>query len=140
MGRKFVFISVAVLVAFALAIGLSAQAQEKSSGVLLTAEELKTLIEPSLLISGRNEVTNFWFGTLLLRNGILYDVLTDTAGNGGPITGKWRLDGDKFCRTSFPQFPQEVCRNWYRVADGSYESRLVAGGKLVATFRIVNRP
>lgn len=138
MRRMSVFISTAVLVAFA--IGFSAQAQEKPSGVLLTAEELKTLVEPSLLISGRNEVTNFWFGTLLLRDGILYDVLTDTAGNGGPITGKWRLDGDKFCRTSFPQFPQEVCRNWYRVADGSYESRLVAGGKLVATFRIVNRP
>lgn len=133
-------IGIAVLVAFALAIGLSARAQEKSSGVMLTAEELQKLVEPSLLIAGRSEQFNVWFGLLLVRGGTAYDVYTQAVGNGEPEKGKWRLDGDKVCVTwlVFGHLG-DGCRHLYRLVDGSYEFRLVPGEKLDATFRIVNK-
>jgi hypothetical protein len=131
-------IGMAVLVASALAIGLSAQAQEKSSGVMLTSEDLKKLTEPSLLIAGRSVQFSTFFAHLYARGGVLYDLYTDNGGNGGSQNGKWRLDGDKICLT-LPLF-QEQCGHWYRLADGGYEARLVPGEKLSSTFRIVNKP
>ena len=131
-------IAMAVLVACALLIGLSAQAQEKPSEVPLTAEELKKLVEPSLLIAGRSEQFSTFFAHLYVRGGVVYDIYTDDRGMGGPENGKWRLDGNRFCLT-LPLF-QELCRHWYRLADGSYEARRVPGETLDATFRIVNKP
>ena len=129
-----------MLLASALLIGFSAQAQEKSSGVLLTAEEMKKLFEPSLLTAGRG--ANGWYANLFVRGGIVYNVSTDAAGNGEPRKAQWRLDGDKICNTlPSGNLPSgELCRHWYRLADGTYEGRLVPGEKLDVTFRIVNKP
>ncbi|MFI5400546.1 MAG: hypothetical protein ACHQZQ_05800 [SAR324 cluster bacterium] len=132
-------IAMAMLVASALLIGLAAQAQDTSSGVLLTAEDLKKLVEPSLLIAGRSVWAGTFFANLFVRGGILYNMYTDDLGNGGPEKATWRLDGDKFCNT-LHAYGGERCRHWYRLADGSYEARLVPGEKLDATFRIVNKP
>ena len=129
-------IAMTMLLASALLIGFSAQAQEKSSGVLLTAEEMKKLFEPSLLTAG--ESANGWYANLFVRGGIVYNVYTDNAGKGGTGKAQWRLDGDKICNTL--QDSREKCRHWYRLADGTYEGRLVPGEKLDVTFRIVNKP
>ncbi|MFI5400547.1 MAG: hypothetical protein ACHQZQ_05805 [SAR324 cluster bacterium] len=127
----------AVLVASVLLIGVSVQAQDTSSGVLLTAEDLKKLVEPSLLIAGKCEVFGGWCANLFVRSGVLYRMYTDNSGNGGPDKGKWRLEDGKFWVTLF--VGGEQCAHWYRLADGSYEGRLVPGEKLQATFRTINK-
>jgi len=132
-------IALAVLFASALLVGLSAQAQEKSSGVLLTAEDLKKLLDPSLLMAGTSVQFASYFAYLFVRGGVVYDVYTNDAGIGGPEKSKWRLDGDKICFTVEAHL-DERCRHWYRLADGSYEGREVLGGKLQVTFRVINKP
>ena len=131
-------LGLAVIFACALAMGLPAKAQEKSGGVMLTAEDLKKLVEPSLLIAGTHVLK--WqgpFADLYVPGGMAYAVYTGSTGAGGPVRGKWRLDGDKFCRTH--QFEGERCAHFYRLADGSYEARSVPGEELVSTFRTVSK-
>ena len=134
-------IAMAALVASALLIGLSpqSQSQEKSSGVMLTADELKKLFEPYLLITGRDVYLGVWFANLFARGGILYDMWTGDTVNDGSDKGTWRLDGDKVCGIPHSNV-REHCKHWYRLADGSYEARNVPGEQLESTFRIVNKP
>jgi len=130
------------LLALVLAIGLPSHAQDKSSGVLLNAEDLKKLVEPSLLISGRNAPYSISFSALFLRGGLVHLLTTEIPGTGSTEKGKWRLDGDKFC-VAYPDRAlgpsEEQCRHHYRLPDGSYEARLVPGEKLQFTYRTVNK-
>lgn len=137
-------IGIIVLVVSALLVGSSALAEDKSSGVKLTHEELKKLFEPSLLIGGNN-VRGYAFAEVYVGGGegIVQYILTDDQGHGWLDTGKgtWRLDGDKVCVT-YPQarsITSEQCRYLYRLADGSYESRSTSGDTLWAAFRIVSK-
>jgi len=131
-------IAVAVLVACALAIGPAAQSQQKPAGEMLSADDLKQLVEPSLLIAGRHVLK--WqgpFAELYAPGGRSYAVYTQRTGAGGPARGKWRLDGDRFCRTH--QFEGERCVHFYRLPDGSYEARTVPGEELVFKFRVIDK-
>ena len=129
---------IAVLFACALAVGLPAQAQEKPRGVALTAAELKALVEPSLLIAGRHVLTfQAAFADLFVAGGASYSVYTGSTGAGGPSKGKWRLEGDTFCRKH--ELAGEHCVRFYRLADGSYEAWTLEGDKLVSTFKAINK-
>lgn len=131
-------IGIAMLFTYALVIGLSAEAQEKPSGVVLTAEDLKKLMEPSLLIAGRHVLkSQASFADLYVAGGMVYALYTSSRGTGGQAKGKWRLDGDQFCRTH--HFEGEQCVRFYRLADGSYEAWTLSGDELVAKFRVVNK-
>ena len=131
-------IAFAVLFAFALACGLSAQAQDKPRGTMLTAEDLKKLLEPSLLISGKHLLKNqSSFADLYVVGGRSYAVYTGNNGGGGPVKGKWRLDGDTFCRDH--TFDGEHCVHVFRLDDGSYEAWTADGKELVMRFRTVNK-
>jgi hypothetical protein len=131
-------IGIALLFACALAVGLSAEAQDKPGGAVLTGDELQKLTEPSLLISGRHVLkVQVYFADLYVPGGASYALYTGSTGAGGPAKGKWRLDGDKFCRTH--QFEGEQCVRFYRLADGSFEAWTLSGKQLVSRFTVVNK-
>jgi hypothetical protein len=129
-------IGMAVLVAAALAGANPAQAQEKSSGILVTADELKKMVEPALLISGRVVQAGEWFSQLFQRGGTAHFIYANDLGGGGHIQRTWRLDSDALCVKD--PVMEERCYHLYRLADGSFEGRLVPEEQLRLTFRVVN--
>ena len=131
-------IALAVLFAVALACGLPAQAQDKPHGVMLTAADLKKLVEPALLIAGQHALkSQAFFADLFVAGGRSYSVYTGNSGAGGPVRAKWRLDGDTFCRDH--SLEAEHCVHFFRLDDGSYEAWTVSGEQMVMKFRTVNK-
>jgi hypothetical protein len=129
-------VGLAMLVASALGIGFPALAQEKSSGIPVMADELKKMVEPSLLISGRVVQAQEWFSQLFQRGGIAHFIYTNDQGGGGHAQRTWRLDRDAFCVND--ALLGERCYHFYRLADGSFEGRSVPEEQLRYTFRVIN--
>jgi hypothetical protein len=130
-------IGMAVLVATALGMAFPVQAQEKSSGILVTADELKNMVVPPPLISGRAVQAGEWLSQVFLRGGIAYAIYATDHGAGGYAQRTWRLDSDAL-RVKDP-FLGEWCYRFYRLADGSFEGRAGPEEQVRLTFRVISQ-
>ena len=125
------------LAAAALWLSPSIQAQEKSGGTKVTAEEMKSLFANSVQTGGVGTGMVI-YSNLFAKGGTFYQLYTCTAHScaGGVRQGTWHLDGDKVC-FSVAEFSPASCHDWYRLANGSYESRSDNWQTLDGTFSIL---
>jgi len=126
-----------VIVILSLLIATLALAQDQPRGTKLTGADLTKLVEPAVLLEGRNLQHNIWVSIALMRGGTMYRHGFDRGGSGGQDKGKWRITVDSLCFT-FPTSmleSTEQCRNYYKLDDGSYEGWTIPDNQLDVTFR-----
>lgn len=117
-----------------LLAGAVALAQDQPRGTKLTGADLTKLVEPAVLLEGYNWQFGVWVSTALLRGGTIYTHNIGRGGTGSQDKGKWRITGDVLCfALNYP--PEEQCRTYYKLDDGSYEGWSIPGNKRIATFR-----
>jgi len=85
----------------------------------LTAEEMKALLGNGLSVSSTdmNGGKNFTGKVTYAPDGTLSGTLTFTSGEPIGLSGTWKLDGARLCRTIAPLQPQEVCETWLKSGD-----------------------
>jgi hypothetical protein len=99
-----------------LAIGPSAWAAEKTP---LTGPQLTELLEKGLSVTSLDMQggKNFKGQATFAPDGTLSGNISFAGKAPMPLTGTWKIDGDRLCRTVRPFQPQEVCETWVMSAD-----------------------
>jgi hypothetical protein len=117
--------------------GAMVLAQDQPRGTKLTGEDLAKLVEPGILLEGRNWQFDLLTSTVLVRGGTIYTHYIDRGGNSSQDKGKWRIAGDTLCfALAFATGETEQCRTYYRLDDGSLEGLSNPGNKRLVTFRV----
>jgi hypothetical protein len=100
----------------AIALAGGANAADKKP---LNADEMKSLLANGLSVSSSDMRggQNFTGQVTYAANGTLSGTLTFKGKEPIPLSGTWKLDGAKLCRTINPLQPQEVCESWLRNGD-----------------------
>ena len=85
----------------------------------LTAEEMKTLLANGLTVSSSDMRggANFTGKVTYAPDGTLSGSLAFNGQQPIPLTGTWKLNGARLCRTISPLQPQEVCETWVKTGD-----------------------
>lgn len=99
-------------------------AQEAPKGTPLSGTELQSLFASGALFDWTS--ANGVRGTLLvLQTGVAHMLYFQPAiAQGETDRGQWRIDGDAVCYQWFSTARgKDVCVHYFRLADGSYESR-----------------
>jgi hypothetical protein len=100
-----------------LAIGAGpAWAAENSA---LTGSQLTELLAKGLSVTSLDMYggKNFTGQATFASGGTLSGTLSFAGKSPVPLTGTWKIDGDRVCRTVRPLQPQEVCETWLRSGD-----------------------
>ena len=115
------------LMSLALVVGSGiALAQTKTP---YTAAEMKALLAKGLLVNSSDlEGGRYFTGRVNLdANGQLSGTLTPAGQQPIALSGRWRLDGARLCRTLAPIEPKEVCETWLK--SGNRQATIQVGGK-----------
>jgi hypothetical protein len=108
---------VSLATAVMLAIGAGpAWAAENSA---LTGSQLTELLAKGLSVTSLDMYggKNFTGQATFASGGTLSGTLSFAGKSPVPLTGTWKIDGDRVCRTVRPLQPQEVCETWLRSGD-----------------------
>ena len=63
--------------------------------------------------------------------GELSGVLTPFGGEATPVSGSWKLKGNRLCRTLAPIQPDEICEAWFKA--GRNRATVLANRKFAST-------
>jgi len=101
----------------------------------LTDGELKALLGSGLSVSSSDVQGGKVFTAQITYapGGTLSGTLTFVGRSPTTLTGTWKVDGDRFCRTVVPLQPQEVCEMWLK--SGEKEVTIRVGDMDVAIIR-----
>jgi hypothetical protein len=85
----------------------------------LTGAQLTELLGNGLSVTSfdMNGGKNFTGQATFASGGTLSGTLSFTGRPPIALTGTWKIDGDRVCRTVRPLQPQEVCETWLRSGD-----------------------
>jgi hypothetical protein len=85
----------------------------------LTDVQLKALFENGLSVSSVDMQggKTFTGQVTYRRDGTLSGTVTFAGRPAVPITGAWKIDGARLCRTVAPLQPQQVCETWVKSGD-----------------------
>ena len=101
----------------------------------LTGPELLELLGNGLSVTAidMNGGKNFTGKVTYVSGGSLSGTITFTGKQPVPISGTWKVEGGKLCRTIVPLQPQQVCETWVR--SGNKEVTIRVGNGDVGVSR-----
>jgi hypothetical protein len=92
----------------------------------LTGAQLTELLGKGLSVTSldMNGGKNFTGQATFATGGTLKGTVTFTGKPAIPLTGTWKVDGDRLCRVVRPLQPQEVCETWVQSGDKEVTIRI----------------